>query len=175
MEALVHAPLKAYFDAVNLTKVYPDIFQLLWYSQLPCFSPPGMNPAGLLSLCRWGDEQLDCRDLFQTVPTDSGMCCAFNMNTAALRDSLYKDLIENMKQENNETENNRELKVIPGKKNGLTVMLDNHHNKVTFGSVFDDALGMQVFVGEQEEFPMMKEQEKMLAPGHGDEDFWIHC
>ena len=56
--------------------------------------------------------------------------------------------------------------MIPGKKTGLTVMLDNHHNKVTFGSVFDDALGMKVFVGEQEEFPMMKERGKMLAPGH---------
>ena len=71
-----------------------------------------------------------------------------------------------MKTENNETKKKRQFKVKAGKKNGLTLMLDNHYNKITFGSVFDDAHGMQVFVGEQEEFPMLKERGKMLAPGH---------
>ena len=165
MEELVSAPLKTYFEAVSLAQVYPAIFQLLWYSQLPCFPTPGVTSAGLVSECRLGDQTFDCRDLFQTVPTDSGMCCAFNMDTSALKHSLYKELIQDMREKNNETENRGEFEIIPGKRNGLRVMLDNHQNKVTFGSVFDDALGMQVFVGEPEEFPMMSERGKILAPG----------
>ena len=62
-------------------------------------------------------------------------------------------------------QHNRDYKVNVGKKSGLTIMLDNHYDKVTFGSVFDDALGMQVYVGEKEEFPMVKQRGKMLAPG----------
>ena len=164
MEEMVHAPIKSYFNNINLTKIYPEIFQLLWYSQLPCFSIPDLDTPGLLSHCTWAGETFDCKELFQTIPTDSGMCCAFNMDLATLRDSLYKDLIQDMKEENNEREQMKDYRVNVGKKSGLTIMLDNHYNSVTFGSVFDDALGMQVYVGEKEEFPMVKQREKMLAP-----------
>ena len=162
MEELIHTPLQTYFAKVNLTKVFPEIFTLLWYSQLPCLPTPGISQEGLLSLCSWQGLQVDCREIFDTVPTDSGMCCAFNMDTSALRDSPYKQLIEDMKTEAKEK---KVFDVKAGKKNGLTVMLDNHYNKVTFGSVFDDSQGLQVFVGEQEEFPMMTVGGKMLAPG----------
>ena len=46
---------------------------------------------------------------------------------------LYIYLIQDMKEENNEKEHNREYKVNVGKKSGLTIMLDNHYNRVTFG------------------------------------------
>ena len=84
MEEMVHAPIKSYFNNINLTKIYPEIFQLLWYSQLPCFSIPDLDTTGLLSHCMWAGETFDCKELFATVPTDYGMCCAFNMGLALL-------------------------------------------------------------------------------------------
>ena len=165
MKELVYAPVDSYFANVNLTEVYRDIFQLLWYSQLPCFSIPEFDISGILSHCSWRGVRVDCKELFNTVPTDSGMCCAFNMDSDMLRDSLYKDMLEDMKEENNEKDKRKNYEVLAGKKNGLTVRLDNHYNEVTFGSVFDDASGMEVFVGDKKEFPLLKQRGKMLSPG----------
>ena len=92
------------------------------------------------------------------------MCCAFNFDTSVLKDSPYKQLIEGMRA-NREFKQKEEFNAKAGKKNGLTVMLDTHYNKVTFGSVFDDSQGLQVYIGEQGEFPMMTVGGKMLAPG----------
>ena len=61
--------------------------------------------------------------------------------------------------------NRNDYEVLAGKKNGLTVRLDNHYNEVTFGSVFEDASGMEVFVGDRKEFPMLKQRGKLLSPG----------
>ena len=38
---------------------------------------------------------MDCSALFTKVPTDMGMCCALNMETALLQ-SQYSDLVQEM-------------------------------------------------------------------------------
>ena len=38
----------------------------------------------------------NCSELFSPAITDSGICCAFNLNTD-LKDSLYKQLVDEMK------------------------------------------------------------------------------
>ena len=167
MEEAVTEPIRRYFHNLNMTAVYPDLFQLLWYSQLPCFPVANISKEGLISHCEWAGQEVDCRDIFQTVATDSGMCCTFNGNDV-LKKSGYKNLIDKMREKSgSKLKNISSKKIIPksGKKNGLKIILDAHSNLVTFGSVFDDMVGMQVFVGEPEEFVAMQERGKVLEPG----------
>ena len=67
------------------------------YSALPCSPLPGIAQQHLLSRCEWRGKIffnfnfysfflnfflgkiVDCADIFETSPTDSGMCCSFNM------------------------------------------------------------------------------------------------
>ena len=37
--------------------------------------------------CLWAGQKVDCAEIFTPVPTDYGMCCAFNPRTV-LRQSL---------------------------------------------------------------------------------------
>ena len=67
--------------------------------------------------------------------------------------------------ESNDKYNSTNLAPKAGKKNGLKVILDAHYDKVTFGSVFDDVSGMQVFLGEPEEFAIIGERGKVIEPG----------
>ena len=73
-------------------------------------------------------------------------------------------------------------KVQPGRRNGLTVLLDQHSNQKSFGSVNQDNRGLQVFfillpvaiadcpycqvlVAEKSEFPLLRERGITLQPG----------
>ena len=92
--------IEQYFSNGKLKDVYPALFQLLWYSQLPCFPVDEISVAGLLVRCKLAGEIVDCRKIFQTVATDLGMCCSFNAKDV-LRQSIYKDLILKMRNESN--------------------------------------------------------------------------
>ena len=164
MEEVVTEPIRTYFKKLNMTAVYPDLFQLLWYSQLPCFPVQNISEGGLLARCEVAGQEVDCRDIFQTVATDEGICCAFNAKDV-LKSSGYEDLIQKMRGENEQKYNPTSLVPKAGKKNGLKITLDAHYDKVTFGSIFDDAVGMRVFVGEPEEFVVIGERGKVLEPG----------
>ena len=56
---------------------FPHLFRLLRQTSLPCL-PSGQNSAHMLLKCMWAGEEFDCGKIFTPVPTDSGMCCAFN-------------------------------------------------------------------------------------------------
>ena len=38
--------------------------------------------AHLLKYCEWEGQEIDCEQLFEAVPTDVGICCAFNFNSS---------------------------------------------------------------------------------------------
>ena len=59
---------------------FPHLFRLLRHTSLPCV-PSGQNPAHMLLKCMWAGEEFECGKIFTPVPTDSGMCCAFNPRT----------------------------------------------------------------------------------------------
>ena len=72
---------------MNLQKSYSSLFEILWYTQLPCFDVEGVtsdekNQYGLLKACYWKGMEIACSKIFKTFPTDQGMCCTFNMDTA---------------------------------------------------------------------------------------------
>ena len=52
---------------------------------------------------------MNCSDIFKRIPTDSGMCCALNPGEA-LRASEYKNLVREMQEEGNATEEVEEVK-----------------------------------------------------------------
>ena len=90
--------LYSWFSNGNFSKVYPDLFQLMWYASLPCFNLPGINSHNMLKSCQWQGKTVDCFDIFKMVPTDLGMCCAFN-HRAALKLSNCSVLVERMQSE----------------------------------------------------------------------------
>ena len=51
------------------------MFELLWYSQLPCFDVKNVTSEhnhefGVLKSCAWKGVQMDCSDIFVMQPTD---------------------------------------------------------------------------------------------------------
>ena len=72
---------------MNLQKSYDSLFEILWHTQLPCFDVAGVtsdekNQFGLLKRCYWKGMEVPCSKIFRTFPTNQGMCCTFNMDSA---------------------------------------------------------------------------------------------
>ena len=76
------------------------------------------------------------------MPSDSGMCCAFN-SQSALRNSSYSDLVKIM-QGSQHDEKTGIKKIRTGLAKGLTVWLDQHGDKTSFGTVFENYNGFKV-------------------------------
>ena len=91
------------FGAMDLVKSYKSLFELLWYSQLPCFDVKNItsNTLGEMSIikkCFWKEMEMPCPSIFTAMPTDRGMCCIFNMKKAEdiFQKSEYASLIQTM-------------------------------------------------------------------------------
>ena len=74
--------------------LYPELFRLLWESTLPCFKEENEEEHMMLS-CELAGVEVNCSNLFTRVPTDSGMCCALNVDDS-LRPSEYQELVKEM-------------------------------------------------------------------------------
>ena len=60
--------------------------RMLWYSNLPCFDVNGVTSENrdenaLIKACYWEGRLIPCAAIFSPIPTDRGMCCAFNMKS----------------------------------------------------------------------------------------------
>ena len=167
--------LSSWFSSGNFSKGYPDLFQLMWYASMPCFNLPGVNSNNMLQSCQWHGQTVDCSEIFQMVPTDLGMCCGFN-HKAALKLSNYSILVEKMQKEDQKLlqvgtskVNNgrlRRKKVKVGKSRGLRLVLDQHTNQESSSTVHDDYYGLQLFIGNPEEFPTLRERSLLVKPGY---------
>ena len=62
---------KQFFNNSDMAASYPNLFKLLWYSNIPCFEN-NITDSYLLKKCFWQREEIACSELFQQVPTDSG-------------------------------------------------------------------------------------------------------
>ena len=62
---------KQFFNNSDMAASYPNLFKLLWYSNIPCFQND-VTESYLIKKCFWQGEELACSELFQQVPTDSG-------------------------------------------------------------------------------------------------------
>ena len=60
-----------FYNNSDMAASYPNLFKLLWYSNIPCFQND-VTESYLIKKCFWQGEELACSELFQQVPTDSG-------------------------------------------------------------------------------------------------------
>ena len=114
----------------------------------------------MLVSCEVAGQKTNYSNLFTRVPTDSGMCCALNWENA-LRMSEYKRLVQSMQG----TTASQKMVSQSGEKNGLRLILDHHSNRVSFGTLNKDYDAFKVFIGQPEEFPVVKKRSLKLQPG----------
>ena len=150
---------KMYFKESNMSTLYPELFRILWESTLPCFKEENKEEHMLLS-CELAGKEVNCSDIFTRVPTDTGMCCALNVDDS-LRASEYQRLVKEM-QGNTTTQ---KVKSEEGRKNGLKLTLDLHSNSVSLGTVDQQHNTFNMFIGQPAQFPMMREKSIQLQPG----------
>ena len=152
-----------YFKNTDLRKLYPNLFKILWSSSLPCFSGNGKNQS-LIKECKVGNKKIDCSKIFQKVPSDSGMCCAMNIEDT-FKNSDFSELVRSM-QNKDESIKTDMIKSKPGKENGIRISVDLHSSYVSHGSNFADYQAFKVFVGDPHEFPNMRSYGLTIEPGH---------
>ena len=94
------------FGNMSMTESYESLFQLLWYSQLPCFdvnqtTSTKMDEVSFIKKCSWKGEEISCSSIFEMKPTDRGMCCSFNMEKAnkIFQKSKYTELLDEAQKE----------------------------------------------------------------------------
>ena len=94
------------FGSMDVAKSYKSLFEILWYSQLPCFDVENItsefkDEMSLIKRCYWKGIKIDCASIFFTRPTDRGMCCAFNMEKAdaIFQRSQYATMVSQMQQQ----------------------------------------------------------------------------
>ena len=150
---------KEFFNNSNMQTLYPELFRLLWESTLPCFKEENEEEHMMLS-CELAGVEVNCSNLFTRVPTDSGMCCALNVDDS-LRPSEYQQLVKEL--QGNKT--TQKVKSQEGSKNGLKLILDLHSNTVSFGTLDQQYNAFNLFIGQPAQFPMMRDKSIRLQPG----------
>ncbi len=180
---------KTLFNQIDLAKAYNSFFEVLWYSQLPCFDTAVVPPrAGgifleskksLLKKCSWKSLTIPCGAIFKTFPTDRGMCCTFNMQAAdkIFKESQYQKNILAMQSQDIEYSVEKQKKPpksysdnnepIPqaGINKGLSLILDAHTDLISPASVEKDFKGFIAVVDAIDSFPLTEQKSIYLRPG----------
>ena len=93
------------FGTIDMEKSYQKLFEIMWYSQMPCFDVKGVtskakDEMSMVKRCLWKGLEISCSAIFDTRPTDRGMCCTFNMEKVhdVFRRSRYRDVVYSMQQ-----------------------------------------------------------------------------
>ena len=110
-----------------MDKSYTALFELLWYSQIPCFDVENVTSykegygirteirvlltslqvflIGMIKSCVWKGRNLSCASIFSMYPTDRGMCCTFNKQRAdeMFQASRYQDEVTKLNSQDKES------------------------------------------------------------------------
>jgi hypothetical protein len=145
-------------NRLNFLAAYQSLFHLLWQTNLPCFEIPGVTSTSnaersLLKYCEWKGVAVPCSAIFSSFPTDTGMCCSFNMKAAEemFAGQTFPKLLRSMQaldKRNTLTdqEENDKVKILdktqPGRQGGLTVIVDTHKNSLSAASLSNDTDGI---------------------------------
>ena len=91
------------FEPMDIEKSYKKLFELLWYTRLPCFDVKDItskerDEMSVIKRCYWRSKMVDCASIFVTRSTDHGMCCTFNLANAEkiFKDTLYGNMTSEM-------------------------------------------------------------------------------
>ena len=162
------------YGGFKIDKAYKSMFNLLWYSQLPCNDVLGMTSSfkdelSFIKRCYWKKIPISCNAIFQKRPTDGGMCCSFNIEKAenVFKQSQYTNAIATRQKYDSQHgfETSRkpswyskynEPATKPGIINGLTVVFDSHYDRIASGSIVDSFRGVKVLADGMDKFPMVR-------------------
>ena len=171
------------FGSLDVEKSYTAMFELLWYSQMPCFDVKGLtskakDELSFLKRCFWKNKQISCNAIFNQRPTDQGICCSFNMEKAdeVLKKSKYTDAIGARQSEDAKFAfedsdppqwytNNQEPTPQAGRNKGLMLIVDGHSNKISAGTVKEDVEGFITLVDDNDKFPLLSSTGLISRPG----------
>ena len=172
------------FGSTDLQQSYYNLFEILWYSQLPCFDVINVtsnvnNEMGMIKSCSWKGQMMNCASIFNMMPTDKGMCCTFNKDKAEamFKEGAYLEQITNMQEKDKDGafDNtkipewysvNNEPNSYPGTENGLRLVLDSHSDKLSSGSIGDMFRGFLVLIEGSNIFPQASRGSFVLRPGN---------
>ena len=112
-----------FFQEVKMAALFPALFELLWYSSLPCTKVLNITDQYMLKSCEIAGQQVNCAEYFTKIPTGVGMCCALNVEKS-LKDSKLTHLIESMRNfsENSEKVMKERVPAVEGIENGLKLV-----------------------------------------------------
>ena len=160
------------------------MFELLWYSQMPCFDVNGLtskakDELSFLKKCFWKNNPISCNAIFNQRPTDKGMCCSFNMGKAdqILKESKFTKAISARQLEDADYAfedddppqwytKMREPKPEAGRNKGLMLIVDGHSNKISAGSVKENFKGFITLVDDNDKFPLLSSSALISRPGY---------
>ncbi len=177
------AEIKDMLQRLNLRDAYTSIFNVLWHTKEMCFGLKHflLDPdsgGSQLRYCEWKGLPITCSAIFDTFPTDQGMCCTFNMKAAdkiyietTYRNMLEKrqDMDKSLSYQNiklsQEYVDKGEPKTIAGQNKGLILLLDTHSNQAVPGSLDGDFSGFTAVIQSSDSFPLMSQEGLHIRPG----------
>lgn len=194
-EALVKKVKARYdeaFGSLDRNRSYRSLFEILWYSQVPCFDVQNVTSSAkdelsLIKRCFWKGLAIPCSAIFATRPTDRGMCCSFNMEKAEkmFRKSRYASAVGDLQHQDALLSFDRdtggsggggggppawylnagEPKTQPGQSKGLRLVLDAHTDRISAGSVADNFRGFVAVVDGSDCYPLTARSSFLVRPG----------
>ena len=171
------------FGFLDMEKAYSNLFEILWYSQLPCYdikniTSENKDEMSLIKRCYWKGQKMSCSSIFLTRPTDRGMCCTFNMEKAdqIFRKSKYASALSNMQNQDQNLgfedeslpewyQNQNEPRTQPGQNKGLRLVLDAHTDRVSPGTVSDNFRGFSTVIDGGDRYPLTTKNSFLIRPG----------
>ena len=168
-----------HFGLLDIRKSYKNLFEILWYSQLPCYDVEGITSTtkdqmSVIKRCFWKGKEVNCSSVFQKRPTDRGMCCSFNAMRAdeMFRETTYRNMVSSMQAldetysiDDNSLPDGYDSKSQAGQKKGLQLILDAHSDRVSSGTVPDSFKGFVGIVDGNENFPLTHKDGFLVRPG----------
>lgn len=172
------------FGSLDMEKSYEPMFELLWYSQMPCIDIQGItsdqrDELSFIKRCYWKNRPISCNAIFQKRPTDRGMCCSFNMEKAEniLKESKYAYAISSRQED--EKERGFEVSEVPewylddnepkaeaGRNKGLTLVVDRHSDIISASTVMDNFQGFVTVVDDNDKYPLTSSSSLIARPGY---------
>ena len=171
------------FGSLDMTKAYANLFEILWYSQLPCYDVKNItsearDEMSLIKRCYWKGRKISCSSIFLTRPTDRGMCCTFNMEKAAdvFRRSKYASALSSMQQQDRTYgfedgavpewyQDQSEPKTQPGQNKGLRLIIDAHTDRISPSTVSDNFRGFSTVIDGGDKYPLTTKNSFLIRPG----------
>ncbi len=164
---------RSLYQQLDLTRASSNLFELLWFSTLPCSSIIEGRDYSMLKKCEWMGQEIPCSNIFTMSPTDRGMCCVFNMAAAEemFRDSWYQNIITRLQEEDRDQEhhipyNLPKFESAAGRNKGLSVVLDARSDTLSLASVDEDFQGFLATVDGRTAVPQTDVRGFHLRPGH---------